>query len=201
VATARETDADTILGMDDAKTDGHVSLMHFGFTRGSDAAPFWIWPVLLLPPLFVGAATALWFRRREIQSAGAVIAEAMGVAAGFAIAAWAGALLAPSLAAGFLADDDLTVARFAVARPSVPATFGLALLLGIVGALVVASFTARTRGIALLDATSSLSTTSFCPSCGERVDGRAAFCGNCGTNLRETPRAPGGSRVALEEHQ
>jgi len=183
--------------LDEAQTDSHVSLLQFGLTRGSDEAPIWAWPILVLPPLFAGVATFLWFRRRSVNGASGILLEAVGVAGGFVVTAWAGAMFAPSLAAAFIGGEEFVgLSRVAVARPAVPSTFGLALLAALVGVAIAASLAARRQGISLLEATSSLPAFSYCPTCGARAVGRVQFCANCGASLAAST-AP--SNVVREE--
>jgi hypothetical protein len=186
VAIARSPFSATFGEIDDAETDRHISLFDFGLPPDDDAeaAPPWLWATLLAAPLAVAIAARRWFRGRDLANGGAVLGSGLSIAGGFAVAAWAGALLAPLVGGAYLiGGEEAPIIRAVVARPSVAATFGLALLAGLLGAGAVAAVVARQRGFPLLYAASSGRAVAHCPSCGAELRDEPAFCPSCGTNL------------------
>jgi hypothetical protein len=198
IALGASVDTSTFFEHDPRAMDAHVSLFHWGLPPDDDAgaalAPLWL--LLVLPPLAVGWATWRTLSREPRADAQGVLGVGFGVTGGFALASWFGALMAPFVALGVAigSDFDELIAREVVARPSVAAVLGLALLWGLVGAGVAAALWARGAGINLLGvvappaAAPSAEKTPPSPSCsvcGASVSADSAFCHKCGTALEQ----------------
>ena len=145
----------------DRSVDEHLSLVHFDIPpdEDSDAAPLWLWPIVLVSPLVLFAAARRWLARAKPADGGSVLLQTTGIAAGFGLAAWLGATLAPlysgAVAVTLSTDAFDPVGRAVVARPAVGATVGLSLLWAFVGALPAAVRYARRNGIDLIASSSS----------------------------------------------
>jgi hypothetical protein len=197
VALGASVDRSTFFEEDPAVVDGHVSLFHWGLPPDDDAgaalAPLWL--VLVLPPLAVGWATWRTLSRAPRTDAQGVLGVGFGVTAGFALASWFGALMAPLVVVGLAIgpDFDDLIARELVARPSVAAVLGLALLWGLVGAGIAAALWARGAGLNLLGVVPPAEAPSAetppprasCSACDASVSADSAFCHRCGAALEQ----------------
>ena len=144
----------------DRSVDEHLSLFHFDVPpdEDSDAAPLWLWPIVLVSPLLLFAATRRWLGRSQPADGSAVLLQVTGLAGGFALAAWLGATVAPMYhgAVAVTVNDSADIlGRAAIARPAVAATVGLSLVWAFVGALPAAIGYARRNGIDLIASSSS----------------------------------------------
>ena len=129
---------------------GHLSLLHFGFPPGPNAgtAPAFLFLALLLAPAAVAGATRWALERAGPVGEQEALRVGFAVTAGFALAAWFGAVAAPLAAAGgaYGPDTDLPIFRAAAGRPSVGAVLALAVLWGLIGSMATAmAWVARQR--------------------------------------------------------
>jgi hypothetical protein len=137
---------------------GHTSLAHFGLPAGPDAgaAPIWVFVAVVLAPAAVAAT--VWRRlerERPAEEQGALTVGA-ATAAGFAAAAWLGALVGRIVvlavvigdasdgrfptSGGFGLPAGERIGTLVSLRPNPAAVLGLALVWGLAGGLGAAFF-------------------------------------------------------------
>jgi hypothetical protein len=134
--------ADAAMGAALGALSGHTSLTHFGLPArpGAGAAPVWVFAAVGLAPSAVAAT--VWRRLERERPAEEQGALAVGAATGlgFAVAAWAAALLGRIVVLASVGRTDVLasekpIGAFVAARPNPAAVLGLGLLWGLAGGL------------------------------------------------------------------
>jgi hypothetical protein len=130
---------------------GHTSLTHFALPAGpaAGAAPTWLFATVLLAPGAVAASVWRRLERERPAKEQSALAVGAAIGVGFAVAAWAAALvgrivvLATIAVEGPLRDrfsGGETVGTLVAARPNPAAVLGLGLFWGLAGGLGTAFF-------------------------------------------------------------
>jgi hypothetical protein len=120
--------------------DRPLSLFHFAFPPDEESgpAPLYVFPVLLLAPAAVAVTTWRALQASRPPGEQEMLRVALAITGGFVLAAWLGSTLAPLAVAGGARGGGTEIFRSAVARPSVGAAVGLALVWALAASLVTA---------------------------------------------------------------